>query len=57
MLLWLLNLEFAGGFAPSAPTEFIPIRFQAAVGILGQPDCPLRYESGITVDQARDTGV
>ena len=55
MLLWLLNLDFAGGFSPSL-AEFIPIRLEAAIVVTGQAGIDIENEAGIVVNQARDVG-
>lgn len=56
MLLWLLNLDSAGGFAPFIG-EFIPVRLAAAIVVSGQADIDIENEVGIVVNQARDVGV
>ena len=50
MLLWLLNLDFSGGFGQSPPTEFIPV-------ISDDADIILQYEASVTIPGSRDTGV
>ena len=57
MLLWLLNLDFAGGFLPVTPTIFIPVQFEAAIVVLGQQDCPVRFEAAVDVLGQRDCPV
>ena len=57
MLLWLLNLDFSGGFAPAAPTEFIVLKAEAAVVIGCPADITVQYDPSISVPGSRDIGV
>lgn len=56
MLLWLLNLDSAGGFAPFIG-EFIPVRLEAAIVVTGQAGIEIQDQAGIVVNQVRDVGV
>ena len=57
MLLWLLNLDFAGGFAAVAPTEFIALPSEPNVVVSCAANVIITDEPNVTIPGTGNTGV
>lgn len=57
MLLWLLNLDFSGGFAPTAPTEFIALPSEPNVVVSCAANVIITDEPNVTIPSIGNIGV